>query len=455
MRIAAWKGDMTPPPYGRRRRRWSLVLTALVLVLIIVGVALAWHSAIAPIARPQAGSFDEATVQRGAQLAAIGNCAGCHTVANGGSYAGGLAMSTPFGTMYSTNITPDAETGIGTWSQAAFTRAMREGVARDGHQLYPAFPYDHFTRLADGDIAALYAYFMTREPVHQTTPANALMFPFGFRPLVAGWNLLFLDKSPFHADPSQSAEWNRGAYLADALAHCSACHSPRNALGAERQRDYLAGGEAEGWYVSALNRDSPSPQTWTVDALTTYLRTGIAPNHAIAAGPMQWVTATLGQADEKEVRAIATYIQSVQGAPNTEQQARASASLQRAQAATLREAKPAQPEPQDKRQLQLGAAVYENACARCHDVGREISSGGALRLPLAVAVYDPDPRSLIRIIREGVSPPPGQPGRYMPGFASMLTDEQLTALVVYLRRQAADAPPWPDVPDALQKASSP
>jgi len=444
---------------ANERRKPPLLLIAglLFLLAMVAAFALAWHPAIAPVATPAHDSFDSKRLARGRQLAAIGNCAGCHSAPDGKPYAGSVAIATPFGIIYSTNITPDADTGIGAWSEQAFRRALREGVSRDGHLLYPAFPYDHYTRLSEEDIGMLYAFLMTREPVREAAHGNRLRFPLGFRPLVAGWNLLYLDKGPYRPVAGQSAEWNRGAYLTEGLGHCSACHTPRNALGAERKRAYLGGGQAEGWYAPALNADSPSPQPWTVDELSAYLRTGISARHAIAAGPMQDVVHTLSHAEENDVRAIAAYIKSVQGEPAGQRQ-RAAASLQRASLGSLAAVRPSGQAPvagEEQRLLYLGESVYAGACAGCHDAGRGIGSSAALRLPLAVAVYDPDPRSLIRIIREGIMPAPGETGRWMPGFAGALTDEQITALLVYLRRHAADLAPWPDVAAALKEASSP
>lgn len=413
-------------------------------------------------ATPQ--SFDAGTVERGARLAAVGDCSSCHTAGNGRPYAGGVPLHTPFGTIHGTNITPDPETGIGGWSESAFVRAMREGIARDGTHLYPAFPYDHFTHTTDDDLHALYAYLMTRDPVRASNRDNDVRFPFSIRPLVAGWNALYLRKSAFRPDPSRSAEWNRGAYLVQSLGHCGSCHSPRNALGAERQDAELAGGEAQGWYVPALNAASPSPLPWTVEHLETYLRTGIVRDHAIAGGPMQEVVGSLGRASADDVRAIAVYIESTMGPVTGDREARASAARRRAAQGPLANV------TADDRQFaassgngngnaglaQLGARVYDDACAACHDLGRTESSSGALRLPLAVAVYDPDPRSLLRIVRDGIAPLPGQAGRWMPAFGSTLSDEQLVALLTYLRAAAAEAPPWRDLPKAVRetKASS-
>jgi len=233
------------------------MLTPLLLLLLASAArAVAWHPALAALTVSDTGAlrFDPALVARGANLAAIGSCATCHSPAPAQPFAGGLALQTPFGTVYSTNITPDPETGIGAWTQAAFARAMREGVARDGHLLYPVFPYDHYTNLADEDIGALYAYLMTRAPSTAPAQANRLIFPLGWRPLLAGWNMLYLKRGAVAPDPQRGTDWNRGAYLTEALGHCGSCHTPRNMLGAQDLDRYLGGGEAEGWYVPALNR---------------------------------------------------------------------------------------------------------------------------------------------------------------------------------------------------------
>src|SRR6201985_1260274 len=218
-----------------------------------VAFAVTWRPAIAAIDPPGPQSFDPALVKHGRELATLGNCSDCHTTRSGGSFAGGLPVPTPFGTIYSPNITPDPDTGIGRWSEEAFRRAMRSGVDREGRHLYPTFPYDHFTNVSDEDDRALYAFLMTREPAHAPARANQLSFPFNQRFVVAGWKVLFLHRDGFQPNPGNSEEWNRGAYLVEGLAHCGACHTPRNALGAERANARFAGGDAEHWHAYATN----------------------------------------------------------------------------------------------------------------------------------------------------------------------------------------------------------
>ncbi len=438
---------LLPVAVARRILSWLLALA----VLGCIGfLAFAWRPAIAPVAQPQRSAFEPGRIARGAQLAALGYCASCHTTAQGAPLAGGVPLQSPFGTLYGSNITPSAAQGIGRWSLAAFTRAMREGVARDGSHLYPAFPYDHFRHTSDDELQSLYAYLMTREPVDSRPPANALAFPLGFRPLLAGWKLLFLrDEPAATADGTRSAEWQRGAHLVQSLSHCGGCHTPRNALAAEERGRPLDGNRIEGWYAPPLNHRSPSPLPWQVPELVDYLRSGLAQGHAMAGGPMQQVVASLSQADPADVRAIAVYVvsQMAPAAPDAAgRQARATASVRRAAGPLAA----AQVEAQDD-QLQRGATVYAQACAVCHDLGRSgPASDNALRLPLAVALYDEDPASLLRIVREGIPPAGGQRGRWMPAFGNALSDAQITALAAYLRRAGADQAPWPRLDAAVK-----
>jgi mono/diheme cytochrome c family protein len=395
---------------------------------LFVGLAalpvLAWAAPAIPLIDPPArSSFDAGQVARGATLSAIGNCRDCHTAEGGKPFAGGHALQTPFGTVYGTNITPDPDTGIGRWSLEAFARALREGVDRRGEQLYPVFPYDHFTKLNDDDVAALYAFVMTRDPVGQRNPANQVNFPYNVREFIVVWKNLYFHPGRFVPDPQQSQQWNLGAYLAEGLGHCSACHSPRNNLGAEIPDRHFAGGSAGSWHAPALDRSSPSPVSWTVDELALYLRTGLAERHAIAAGPMAPVTQNLQSVNGDDVRAIAVYVAS---------------GMQGAQASAPRAATATNANTQ-------GAAIYSSTCGECHDRGRTTSSGGALELPLAIALSLPTSANLAHITLEGIPPRAGEPSRIMPGFAGTLTDAQVVLLLTYLRENVAQKPPWPDL----------
>jgi mono/diheme cytochrome c family protein len=264
--------------------------------------ALAWQPAIAPVVPAPAGSFAPELVAKGEALAGGGYCAACHTAKGGQAFAGGYAMATPFGVIYSTNITPDPETGIGTWSEAAFRRAIHEGVSRDGSHLFPVFSYDHFTRLSDEDVRALYAYFMTSPPVHAPAQRNAIPFPFSIRYLQAGWKLLFFRPGRFEPDREKSAEWNRGAYLALGLSHCGACHTPRNLLGAEKAGEAYGGAVIRNWIAPPLTAANPAPAPWTREELYDYLRVGTSVLHGPAAGPMSPVVQGLAALPDSDIR---------------------------------------------------------------------------------------------------------------------------------------------------------
>jgi mono/diheme cytochrome c family protein len=282
---------------------------AILLFVLCFAVFLVWahRPAIAPVA-PQAGrAFPPALVARGAVLAQLGDCQSCHSVTPEAPFAGGPALRTPLGRLFGSNITPDPDTGIGRWSLAAFSRAVRAGVSRDGRHLYPGMPYEHFVSLRDEDVAALYAYLMQQKPVHAIPPANRLIPPVNYRPFLAGWKAWFMHKNGFVPPAGHDPVWNRGAYLAEALAHCGACHTPRTLLQAENPRRPYAGGSAEGWTTPPLDG---SGARWSVEQLDNYLVTGRAPNGSRARGPMAEVVTSLAGAPRPDVHAIAVYIAS-------------------------------------------------------------------------------------------------------------------------------------------------
>ena len=419
----------------------------LVVILGIAFVAFAWRSAIDPVEPPATASFEPALVERGASLAAIGNCSVCHTKEGGEILAGGLPLPTPFGTIYATNITPDPDTGIGRWSEEAFGRAMREGVDREGRHLYPAFPYDHFTRVTDDDNRALYAYLMTRKAVRAETPENELPFPINVRMVLASWKMLFFTPGVYKSDPAQTAEWNRGAYLAEGLGHCGGCHTPRNLLGAEKKSEHYAGGEAEGWTAYALNAASPAPMPWTAESLNQYLTTGYETQHGVARGPMAPVTANMRLAAPDDAKAIATYIASVMGEPSAERKSRGEESLK--QSSELNkgvqvQAAGAQTLPASVDMKDPGAAIYATACSTCHEAGRPVPYGG-LPLRLSTAIHGPTPMNPINVILYGLPAPEGERGPIMPGFAGALTDQQIAQLLAYMRKTFSDKPEWKDI----------
>jgi len=424
-----------------------LLSVAILFVLLCVGfIAVTWQSEIAPIARPDSASFDPQSVMRGAELAAAGNCIACHTVPGGKAFAGGLALPTPFGTIYSTNITPDEATGIGRWSEAAFQRAMRKGVDRGGNRLYPVFPYDHFTLVSDADDRALYAYLMTRQPVAATPPRNGLPFPLNIRPLMAAWNLLSFKEGPFEPDARQSAEWNRGAYLAQGLGHCGACHTPRNALGAEKRSQAFSGGEAEGWVAYAINGASPAPIPWDKDSLAFYLRHGFHQEHGISRGPMAEVTGNLAGLPDDDVAAIATYIVSLMGTPSTDRQKQVEQLRNIASGGTVEAAASGDSQGLPGATQDRGAAIYRSACATCHESRRPLPFGG-LAFDLSTAVHAPNPQNIVNVVLFGLPPADGESSAVMPAFGGALSDGDVVALLQHLRRTFTQAPDW----DGLQK----
>ena len=419
------------------------VIGAIVVALLVGGAAtafvVAWRPALAAIDPPAPQSFEAARIKRGRELAAIGNCNNCHTEHGGRNFAGGLAVPTPFGTIFSSNITPDPETGIGRWSEEAFRRAMSSGVDREGRHLYPTFPYDHFTHVNDDDDRALYAFLMTREPVHAPPRENQLSFPFNQRLAVAGWKLLFLHRGTIQTDASRSAEWNRGAYLVEGLAHCGACHTPRNALGAERVNAAFAGGDVDDWRAFAINAQSPSPVPWDAEALYTYLRDGWHPDHGTARGPMAEVVRNLSAVPADDVRAIATYVAAISGVVDESRKRKAETALAQARSPTAG--------PADS----PGAAIYAAACAPCHDGSRPPPYGG-IDLALSSTVSGPDPRNLANIVLSGVRPVEGERSPIMPAFADSMDDAQIAVLLNYLRSRFSDRPVWTRLEKIVEEA---
>jgi mono/diheme cytochrome c family protein len=420
----------------------------LVLLILLVGSSVATFALWAlepPIPLGQSLQADASSplVAKGGELAGIGNCNVCHTKADGPPYAGGRPITTPFGIVHSTNITPDEQTGIGGWTEAAFARAVREGVSRDGRHLYPAFPYDHMAKMRADDIKAVYAFMMTRRPARLQAQPNELMFPFNIRSLIAGWKLLFLDRTPVQTDPSKSAEWNRGFYLVEGLGHCGACHTPRNALGAEKQGQAYAGGEADGWIAPALNMNSTAAVPWTAEQLHAYLRGGFHELHGIAAGPMAAVVSNLANVPDEDVRAMAVYVADVAGIASEERRLQAAKAIARAKGeATLAIAADADE----------GASIYAGACAQCHGEAGRHPASPALNLSLSSALRLPQPDNTLRILLGGIHPVDGGAGPVMPGFANVLADNQLTALLAYLRTSFAQQPAWTGIEAAVRNA---
>jgi nicotinate dehydrogenase subunit B len=440
-----------PPPAGRPWwRRGSLLagMGGIVAGLLTGGFLAAspWRGAYPEITRPDPATYSLATIERGRIAAGIGACNVCHVGAQGAPFAGGRAFETPFGKVYATNITPDEKNGIGAWSYPAFERAMREGIRRDGAHLYPVHPYPSFAGASDADLQALYAYLMTQAPAAAKTPKADLRFPFKLRPLMAGWNALFGNRTvPTSASAGEA--WNRGAYLVETLGHCGACHTPRNALGAEQRGSlHLAGGFADGWHAPALNGRSVLPVGWTETAFYDYLRNGTSKDHGSAGGPMASVVKALAPLPDNDIKAMATYLASFSG------QTEDAAGVQRAE--TLERVKAA--EAAAAQQFPAGARLFEGACSACHYDGSPLPS-----LAFNSALHSAQPDNVLQAMLHGMDAPAllaksGAPGSAeimsMPAYADSLSDRQLSDLASYVQaRFAPDKPAWQGVGDAVSR----
>ena len=404
-------------------------------VAVVALLALAWRPAYPPIQPPPPTAFPRELVARGEVLAAAANCIDCHTARGGAPGAGGRPLFTRVGFFYSPNLTPDAETGIGAWSEGAFARALREGVSRDGRHHFPVFPYTHYTKLEDADIRALYAYFMTRPAVRAANRPNELSFPADVRPLLAVWKILFFKPGPARPDPAHDAQWNRGAYLAEGLAACANCHTERNGLGAEQVGHPYAGAMVDGWFAESLDIN-PAPARWTEADLFAFLRHGDSPPHGVPVGPMRRVVRGLAGLPDEDLRAMAAYLVGLNapfGAP--------------VEPALARATTPALPKTDLTRQ---GEAVYLQHCASCHGAPGSPPTVARSPLGLNAALWNRyRPYNLLRVILDGIDGQDGLPGA-MPGFRDKLSDHEIAALATYLRTSYTTLPAWDLIEDLVR-----
>lgn len=399
---------------GGRQSMLAAISTALVAAMTV---------ATAEADQTSSRTDDANIVDRGRYLARAGNCVSCHTSPGGPAFAGGLGFETPFGKLYSSNITSDPDTGIGKWSIEEFGRALREGVRPDGEHLYPAFPYTAYSRISDDDVLALYAYFKVIKPVKFTPPANQMSFPFNQRWTLGVWKAMYFDAARFEPDPSQSEPWNRGAYLVEGLAHCSACHSPRNALGAElsdssmtggEYNDRVGSGEIRPWSAPNLTDVPNGLASWSVEDLVGYFTTGrtaFTETH----GPMNEVILnSTRHLSEPDVTAMAVYLKSLPGNRGDISEA--------ANADVLKE----------------GATLYDLHCGTCHQptgLGGSSEDAGA-RLAGNPTVQANNPASLINVILYGphlAKLPGSKRWKDMPAFGEKLADDEVAAIASYIR----------------------
>jgi mono/diheme cytochrome c family protein len=385
----------------------------------------------APVAAK--GSPQQETITRGQYLSAVGDCYACHTVRGSEAYAGGLEMPTPFGKLYTPNITPDPEFGIGKWSADDFWRAMHDGKSKDGSFLYPGMPFTNYTKVTREDSDAIYAYFMSLKPVKQQSRPHEMAFPYNQRELLAGWRTLFFKEGVYKDDPKQSAEWNRGAYLVEGLGHCNACHSTRNMLGAVSNND-ISGGliPLQNWYAPSLTSSRETGLgDWEIKDIVDLLRTGVSARGAVF-GPMAAVVQhSLQEMSMVDLTAMAVYLK-------TQSEKKASTPLLHS----------GPPEGLAATMMKSGAKVYKDHCESCHQPNGE----GVPRIypPLSnnQAITMRTPVNAIRIVLNGGFPPSteGNPRPYgMPPFYQDLNDEQVAAVVTFIRQSwGNNAPPtWP------------
>lgn len=382
------------------------ILTVIALCSAVASTALAGPS-------PELIAYGKALVE-------AGNCAGCHTADPAKPFAGGKRIDTPFGALYAPNLTPDRDTGIGAWTDADFVRAVRTGIAPDGSNYYPAFPYPYFTRMTKDDVLAIRAYLGTLAPVASRNKPPELRWPFGYRGLMRLWNAMYFKPGLFEPDQSKSTAWNRGGYLVMGLGHCGACHTPKNYFGADRDAQALSGNEIGGWYAPRLDGAVRTGlKSWSVEDIAEYLQSGRnAKSHA--GGPMaEVVVNSTSKMSDADVRAIAVYLKSLPPA-------------RRETIVT----------PPDDAEMKAGQAVYAKLCVACH----EADGSGAPRiyppLPGNALLQSINPSSTLRIILDGaysVTTPRAPNTGEMPGYASQLSDQEIAAVTNYIRNSWGNA----------------
>jgi fructose 5-dehydrogenase cytochrome subunit len=373
---------------------------------------------------PAQSAQSVAVIERGKYLATAADCAACHTAPRGNRFAGGLPITTPLGTIYSTNITPSAEVGIGRYTEEEFSQAVRHGIRRDGARLYPAMPYTSFAKLTDEDTHALYLYFMGEvEPVDARAPETKLPFPMNIRLSMMAWNFLFLSTQVFAPDPQQSAEWNRGAYLVQGAAHCSTCHTPRGFLMQEEASPAFSGAQVGPWYAPNITSDPVSGiGSWTRDELVAYLRTGRSHGKAQAAGSMaEAVEHSFQYLSDADLDAIATYVKTIPAVhAQADDRSRFAAGTMFSELATLRGRDGIS---SDNDTNPSGAVLFQGNCASCHAAAGQGSKDGYYpSLFHNSATGAKNAANLIAAILYGVDRTVSGRQAFMPGFGGKPTD---------------------------------
>lgn len=422
-------------------------------------LALAWLALAAPRAGAQPAAGVDPLVAQGEYLAKAGDCAACHTAPGGKLFGGGLAITSPVGTIYSSNITPSKTAGIGLYTRDQFAAALRKGVRRDGANLYPAMPYTAYAVFSDPDIDALYAYFMQGvAPVDAAPPPTHLPFPMNIRLSMQAWNLMFFRQHGVQADPARSAAWNRGRYLVEGAAHCSTCHTPRGFLMQERADQAFAGGQVGAWYAPNITSD---PQrgigAWSKAALIGYLHDGIAPG-ARAAGTMgEAVEHSFQYLTPGDLDAIATYIGTVPPAGGAEALDRFGKGQAGSKLALIRGLAPA-----DTSDATRGAILFQGNCASCHAPLGQGGKDGYFPSLFHNSVTGADNSNLVATILYGVNRTTAKGLAFMPGFGggphdpTRLSDHDVALISTFVRTEyGASATPVTDHDVAIVRQGGP
>ena len=369
----------------------------------------------------QLAAQPDSTIARGEYLARAGDCVACHTAPEGKMFAGGRAMKTPFGTLYTSNITPDRETGIGKWTADQFYKMLHTGRSIDGSLLYPAMPFASYTKVTRADSDAMFAYLRSVPAVKQPNRDQDLRFPYNNRSLIIGWRTLFFKEGEYKPDPTKSAEWNRGAYLVEGLGHCGMCHTAINALGGSSESQAFEGGliPMQNWYAPSLTSNKEAGLgDWSIKDITDLLRTGVS-NRGAVYGPMADVVYnSLQYLSDEDAQAMAIYLKGL------------------AQGSSPDRPAPPLPSAETSLLVSLGKPIYDRHCASCH--GSE--GGGKLpHYPLLAgnqSIQMSSAVNAIRMVLNGGFPPgtKGNPMPYgMPPFAHVLSDDEIAAVVTYIR----------------------